>query len=311
MEKKYGLVVHGGAGEDSDYIRKHKKEYEEGIEKALEAGYGVLEDNGSAVDAVEAAVKALEDNPFFNAGRGSALNAKGEVEMCASIMDGKDLDSGAVAIVQYVKNPVSLSKAIMMNTNYRFLGAEGALDFARKIDIKLEPHSYFITEYQYDAFAKKRAEEFHDADNIALEAIKKKYHGTVGAVALDMKGNLAAATSTGGTPNCKVGRIGDSSMIGTGCYANNKVCGLSATGDGEFIIKAVLTNSIRCAMQYKGMPLSDAAQFIVFEENKEVKGDIGVIGLDPAGNVAMVFNSERMPRGYKIHGKKPFIKIYE
>jgi beta-aspartyl-peptidase (threonine type) len=308
---KIAIAVHGGAGDDSEYIRKNKKEYEEGISKAIEAGYRILKENGSAVDAVEAAVKSFEDNPLFNAGRGSALNADGEVEMCASIMDGKNLNSGAVAIVQNVKNPVSLSKAIMLNTSYRFLGADGALDFAKKIKIELEPASYFITEHQYDAFAKQRDKEFQNSRDIALDEINKKYHGTVGAVALDHEGNLAAATSTGGTPNSKVGRIGDSSMIGAGCYANNRSCAVSATGDGEFMIKAVLASSIRCAMQYLKMSVQEACEYIVNKENGDEKGDIGVIALDPKGNVGIVFNSPRMHRGYKVQGKKTFVKIYQ
>ncbi|MDF2435883.1 MAG: asparaginase [Bacteroidota bacterium] len=308
---KIAIAVHGGAGEDSEFIRKYKKEYEEGIERALEAGYKILKENGSAVDAVETAVKALEDNPLFNAGRGSALNADGEVEMCASIMDGKNLNSGAVAIVKNVKNPVSLSKAIMLNTNYRYLGAGGALDYAKKINIALKPDAYFITEHQYDSFAKKRKEEFLDSKEIALSEINKKYHGTVGAVALDREGNLAAATSTGGTSNCKVGRIGDSSVIGAGCYANNRACAVSATGDGEFIVKSVLASSIRCAMQYKKLNVQEACEFVVSDENGDEKGDIGVIALDPEGNVGIVFNCKRMHRGYRMEGRKPFVKIYE
>jgi beta-aspartyl-peptidase (threonine type) len=308
---KIAIVVHGGAGEDSEFIRNHKKEYEEGIEKAIEAGYNVLKEKGAAVDAVEAAVKSLEDNPYFNAGRGSALNADGEVEMCASIMDGKTLQSGAVAIVQNVKNPVSLSKAIMLNTRYRYLGAQGALDFAKKIKIELEPSSYFVTEYQYNEFAKARDREFQNSRDIALDEINNKYHGTVGAVALDHKGNLAAATSTGGTANCKVGRIGDSSIIGAGTYANNNACAVSCTGDGEFVIKGTIASSIRCAVQYKNMSIQEACEFILFEENKNEKGDIGIIALDPEGNPAMVFNSERMHRGYKVEGRKPFVKVYK
>jgi L-asparaginase / beta-aspartyl-peptidase len=228
---KIALIVHGGAGEDSDWIRDNQEKFKDGINEALDKGYKLLEEGGSAVDAVEAAVVALENNKWFNAGRGSALNAKGQVEMDAAIMDGKSLNSGAVAIVQNVRNPISLAKAVMLNTSYRFLGDFGAIDYAKRINIALEPDSYFITDHQYDEYVKKREEEFVDTRSIALEEIQKKFHGTVGAVAVDQEGNTAAATSSGGTENSKQGRIGDSCIIGSGCFANNERCAVSATGD--------------------------------------------------------------------------------
>ncbi|MDF2449550.1 MAG: asparaginase [Bacteroidota bacterium] len=310
-QKRIAIVVHGGAGEDSEFLRKHKKEYEKGIEKAMNAGYNVLAKNGSAVDAVEQAVIELENSPIFNAGRGSALNALGQVEMDAAIMDGKTMNSGAVALLQNVKNPISLAKAIMLNTKYRFLGAHGALDYAKRIHTSLEPDSYFITEYQYDEYAKKVKEEFLDTKEIALDEINQRYHGTVGAVALDEDGNLAASTSTGGTPNAKEGRIGDSCVIGAGCYANNDRCAISGTGDGEFLIKSVLAHSISACIAYKKMSVQEACDYVIFKENKKIDGDIGAICLDKAGNIGIAFNSERMIRGYKATGKRPFIKIYK
>ena len=308
--KRPVLVVHGGAGGDIDYIRKHINEIKSGISEALRLGYNVLENNGSAVDAVERAVNELENNVHFNAGRGSAINAKAQVEMDAAIMNGENRSSGAVAIVQNVKNPVSLAKAIMLNTSYRFLGDFGAADYAKKINIPLEPDSYFITEHQYDAYVKKRAEEFDSGDKIAIEELNQKHHGTVGAVAFDKNGNLAAATSTGGTVNSKAGRIGDSCIIGAGCYADNTRCAISATGDGEYIIKNILANSITCAMVYKNMSIQEACDFILLEENKGCEGDMGVIAIDYKGKIGISFNCGHMIRAYKVEGKRPVVKIY-
>ena len=191
--KKIAIVVHGGAGPDSEFIREHQQQYKLGIDAAVNAGYIVLESGGSAVDAVEAAVNNMEDNPLFNAGRGAALNAKAEVEMCASIMEGKTLEAGAVAIVKNVKNPVSLAKAVMQQTKHIYLGGEGALEFARSIHLPLEPDAYFITDHAYEQYAQMK-----DEMQAKGETSNPDKHGTVGAVALDRYGNVAAATSTGG-----------------------------------------------------------------------------------------------------------------
>lgn len=310
-KKQFSIVVHGGAGPDSDHIKENRKGYEEGLRKAVEAGYAILEEGGSAVEAVEKAVMELEDNPLFNAGRGSALNANAEVEMDAAIMRGDDQASGAVAMVRYVKNPISLAKAVMLNTKYRFLGDNGALSYAKKLNIRFEPASYFITEHQYELFAKKRDEEFTSSDAIALEEINARLHGTVGAVALDQEGNLAAATSTGGTENKKVGRIGDSCIIGVGCYANNNTCAISGTGDGEVLMKNVIAYDISALMEYKGLSLQKACETVVLDRVKKDEGDVGVIGVDHQGNIALVFNSDRMHRGWKTSTKESGIKIYE
>lgn len=308
---KITILVHGGAGADSEFIRKNKEGIKKGLLDAIDKGYEILKNNGTAVEAVEAAVNSLEDNPLFNAGRGSAINAKGEVEMCASIMDGKTLNSGAVAIVKNVKHPVSLAKAIMENTSFIYLGNAGALDYARSINIQLEPDSYFITEHQYDEYAKKREKEFLSTRSVALEQIEQKMHGTVGAVALDSEGNIAAATSTGGTPNAKEGRIGDSSMIGVGTFADNKTCAISCTGDGEYLIRGVISHSISAAIKYKGLSLKEAAALVVHEENKNIEGDIGIIALDRDGNFTLEFNSERMLRAWKQGGGSTNVKIYD
>ncbi|MCW3104179.1 MAG: asparaginase [Bacteroidetes bacterium] len=297
--EKIGIVIHGGAGPDSEFIKKHKQEYEEGLRKALDKGYEVLKNKGKAIDAVEAAVNELENNPIFNAGRGSAINAKGEVEMCASIMNGQNLNSGAVAIVKNVRNPVSLAKAVMLNTSHIYLGGEGALNYAKSINIELEPESYFVTEHQYDAYAKKRKEAYASNRHIAMEQIHERSHGTVGAVALDHEGNIAAATSTGGTEFCKEGRIGDSSMIGVGSYADNSTCAVSTTGDGEYLIRGVIAHSVSNVMKYTKADVQEAARKVIFEENKDAEGDMGVIAIDRDCNIAIEFNSARMHRGWK------------
>jgi L-asparaginase / beta-aspartyl-peptidase len=309
--KKFGIVVHGGAGQDSDRIREKSKEYRKGIEEAVNAGYKVLEEGGSSIDAVEAAVNSLEDNPLFNAGRGAAINARGEVEMDASIMSGKELNSGAVAALKNVKNPISLAKAIMINTNYICLAGPGALDYAKKISISLEPDAYFITEHQYDVYMKKRKEEFLNTRDIALEQIRERMHGTVGAVALDKEGNLAAATSSGGTENAKEGRVGDSAMIGIGTYANNLTCAISCTGDGEYIVRGAIAYAISSYMFYKGGKPRDAVKYVLHDVNASVKGDIGVIVIDKDGNIYVDQNCPRMHRGWRSSDDdKIEVKIY-
>jgi len=307
--KKTVIVVHGGAGPGSTFIRHNQEQIRLGIEQALAQGYAILEKEGKAVDAVEAAVRCLENNPYFNCGRGSALNDKAEVEMCASIMEGKKLNSGAVAIVKHVKHPVSLAKSIMQNTSYIYMGGDEALDYAKETNLELKPDAYFVTEHQYDEYARCRA----DANESGKETLKKsrRAHGTVGAVALDLEGNLAAATSTGGTPFSKAGRIGDSSMIGIATYADNKTCAVSATGDGEYLIRGVIAHSISSIMKYKNGKLKDACKEVVRVENEGVDGDIGAIALDADGNIAIEFNSERMHRGWKLGPDKVESRIYK
>lgn len=311
MKNKISIVVHGGAGPDSEFIRKHQKEIKHALETAVKKGFEILKNQGTAVDAVEAAVNVLEDSPYFNAGRGSALNAKGEIEMCASIMDGKNFNSGAVAILQNVKNPVSLAKSIMNNTKYIYLGNQGALDYAKSLNTDLMPDSYFITEHQYDEYDRARREEFQSVREIGQKQITQKSHGTVGAVAVDHEGNIAAATSTGGTANSKPGRIGDSSMIGVGTYADNKTCAVSGTGDGEYLIRGVISHSVSEAMKYKSLPIKKACRLVIKEDNRNAQGDIGIIAVDAKGNTAIEFNSERMLRAWKEKSGRINSKIYK
>jgi beta-aspartyl-peptidase (threonine type) len=307
-QKKIAIAIHGGAEPDSEFVRTNLKEYEESLREAILAGYNVLKKNGSAVDAVEAAVNELEDNPLFNSGKGSALNEKGEVEMCASIMDGKTLSGGAVAIVKNVKNPISLARSVMEKTKYLYLGGPGAISYAQKIKAELRPDAYFITEHQYKLF--EEVVKKQGLTKLAEEEVGSRMHGTVGAVALDHHGNIAAATSTGGTQGCKEGRIGDSSMIGTGTYADNKTCAVSGTGDGEYLIRGVIAHSVAMAIKYGKLSLKDACDFIINSENKGIKGDLGIIALNAEGEVSIQFNSDLMHRAWIDHNGIQ-VKIYK
>jgi len=308
--QKIAIAVHGGAGPDSEFIRKNTDGYKKGIEEALRAGYAVLKEGGSSLDAVEAAVNYLEDNPLFNAGRGAALNERAEVEMDASIMNGKDLNCGAVSIVKNVKNPVTLARAIMEKTGHIYLGDMGALDFARQIKLKLEPEAYFITDYAFEQYREKAAEEGPGEQDAAEVQLQRKGHGTVGAVAVDKDGNVAAATSTGGVATKKAGRIGDSSIIGIGSYADNRTCAVSSTGDGELLIQHITAFHISAIMKYKGLTLSEACRCFFYEECKDAKGDMGVIAVDPQGNVCLEFKAERMHRGWISSEGKIVVSIY-
>ncbi|RYY66119.1 MAG: isoaspartyl peptidase/L-asparaginase [Chitinophagaceae bacterium] len=308
--KKFALAVHGGAGPDSDFIRKNTQGYKKGLDDALNAGYAVLEKGGSALDAVEAAVRSLEDNPLFNAGRGCAINDAGEPQMCCSIADGRKLKMGAVAIVKNVKNPISLARAVMEKTPHIYLGSEGALSFARELKVPLEPDAYFITEHQFDSYREQRDKKKEPAENAAMPQVERRTHGTVGAVALDAKGNLAAATSTGGTEFEKSGRIGDSSMAGIGSYADNKFCAVSTTGDGESLIRHVTSFHVAAIMEYKGLSLQDACDFLIDERCKDEKGDMGILSIDPKGEIVFKFNSERMHRGCRTSDGDHFVGIY-
>ncbi|RUR07133.1 isoaspartyl peptidase/L-asparaginase family protein [Legionella sp. km772] len=300
--KKIAIAVHGGAGNATPFIRKYLKEHEQGLAEATEAAYKILNKNGSALDAVETAVKILEDNPYFNAGRGSALNCAGEVEMDASIMDGKTLKAGAVSMVRSVKNPIALARVIMHKTRHVFLSGYGALAIAQNEKIDLEPDSYFITEYQQKEFQKYSKRE------TVQHIMEKKIYGTVGAVALDKKGNLASATSTGGTSNCLPGRIGDSCVIGGGCYANNNTCAVSGTGEGEYLIRGVVAHTIAMMVEFN-MPLQEACEHVIHQRNGHHKGHIGVISVNRTGDIGMSFNTKQMKRAWMTSEDELQIRI--
>ena len=314
--RPFSLAIHGGAGTilKSDMTPELEQAYARGLEEALNAGYAVLEEGGSAVNAVKAAVVILEDNLLFNAGRGSVFTKKGVQEMDAAIMDGKDLSAGSIAGVRNVRNPIELAAEVMINSNHVFLSGKGANDFAIKQGINLEPDEYFFSQFRYDQWKVMR-----DSDNYSLdhthqgleELMKDKKFGTVGAVACDMLGNIAAATSTGGMTNKKYGRIGDSPLIGAGTYANNETCAISCTGHGEPFIRAVAAHDVHALMEYKGYNLEEAMREVVMIKLVNMDGEGGMIGVDAEGNTAMIFNSAGMYRAMKNSKGEFTIGIYK
>ncbi|WP_037319008.1 isoaspartyl peptidase/L-asparaginase family protein [Salegentibacter sp. Hel_I_6] len=293
--KKIALAIHGGAGTLLKGMMTAEKEvsYKKTLEAALNAGYNILEHNGNSVDAVVEAVKMLEDSPLFNAGKGSVFTNAGTHEMDAAIMNGGNLEAGAVSLISGIKNPVLLAKDIMGKSEHVFLAGTGAMDYAELLGYKLEPEDYF-----YDEFRFQQWQEIKDSGNFQLDHSVKKdsKFGTVGAVACDFGGNLAAATSTGGMTNKKFGRIGDSSMIGAGTYANNKTCAVSCTGSGEFFIRAVVAYDVSCLIEFKGLSLKEATEEVVQNRLLSIGGDGGLIAIDAEGNIAMPFNTEGMYR---------------
>ncbi len=316
MADNFTIVVHGGAGTilKEDMTPELEKAYQEGLQQALNASYAVLEKGGTAVNAVKAAIVVLEDNVLFNAGRGSVFTKKGLQEMDAAIMDGSDLSAGAIAAVRNVRNPIELATEVMRNSNHVFLSGKGANDFAIKQGIKLEPDEYFFSQFRYDQWKAIR-----DSDNYSLdhtnhqleELMRDKKFGTVGAVACDVHGNIAGATSTGGMTNKKYGRIGDSPLIGSGTYANNKTCAISCTGHGEMFIRTVASYDVSCLMEYKGCSLQEAMEIVVHDKLMKLQGEGGMIGVDAKGNAAMVFNSAGMYRGVKNSSGRNEVLIYK
>ena len=303
--KKIAMAIHAGAGPDSEFVKNNLKLYQQGLKDALEVGYKVLQKKGGAVDAVEASVRSMEDNYIFNAGRGSALNADGEVEMYASIMDGKRMKAGAGCLLKHVKNPISFAKGIMDQGKSVFLGGEDTLEVAKELKLELEPLSYFITDLQVRNYLEKREE--CEKKNFKFNPAVR---GTVGAVALDRQGNMAAGTSTGGTIYSQPGRIGDTSMVGVGTYANNDICAISCTGEGEVLIVNALAHTIYSAKEYRGLTMQEACDYVIHDRLKKVTGDMGAISVDREGNIGLAFNSERMHRGWKTEGKETKVKIY-
>ena len=312
--KKFGLVIHGGAGtiERSNMTPEKEREYRAGLERALKAGYEILKRGGSSLDATEAAVRVLEDDLHFNAGRGSVFTSAGTNEMDAAIMDGKTLAAGAVAVLKHVKNPISFARFVMEKSGHVMMDGEGAEVFAKENGIELVDEKYFFTQERWDALQKiKAAEKKHTGSaGKAFIITDQDRHGTVGAVALDKNGNLAAATSTGGTTNKRPGRVGDSPIVGAGTYANNATCAVSATGDGEYFIRASVGHDISAMMEYRGMSLEEAAQ-AVLDKVAKLGGTGGLIAIDRKGNVALPFNTSGMYRGYVDPNGKFVVEIYK
>ena len=311
---KYSLVIHGGAGTilKEDMTPDLEAAYRSALHEALDAGYVVLERGGGAVEAAREAVIRMEDNILFNAGRGSVFTSAGVHEMDAAIMDGASGQAGAVAGVRNIRNPIALAEAVMLHSNHIFLSGEGAREFALTQGLQLEPDEYFFSQFRFDQWRLLRDSDRYELDHQGGPGhpLTDKKFGTVGAVACDRSGNLAAATSTGGMTNKAYGRIGDSPIIGTGTYARNQTCAVSCTGHGEIFIRAVAAHDVSCLMEYRHLDLQQACEEVVLKKLVELKGEGGLIAVDASGNMAMVFNSAGMYRGCRSSDGNRQIAIY-
>ena len=311
---KFTLAIHGGSG---TILKEHMSSdleaaYLNGLNDALNLGYTILEKGGSAMDAVKYTVMELENNILFNAGKGSVFSKSGTHEMDAAIMDGSSLSAGAVAAVFNIRNPVELAEAVIKKSDHVFLSGKGAEEFAQQNNIPFEPDEYFFSQFRYDQWqAIKDSDDTALDHNIIPEISANKKFGTVGAVACDANGNLAAATSTGGMTNKQYGRIGDSPIIGVGTYANNKTCAISCTGHGEPFIRSVAAYDVSCLMEYKGLSLEEAMKVVVMDKLVKIDGEGGMIGVDGSGNAALVFNSTGMYRGMKSSDSNSVVGIYK
>jgi beta-aspartyl-peptidase (threonine type) len=293
------IAIHGGAGSlKNGYISSEKeKAYHEKLAEALNSGYSIMQKGGTALDAVEQSVKVLEDSPLFNAGKGSVFNCDGINEMDASIMNGKTLKAGAVAAVHTIRNPISGARAVMEHSNHVMLAGTGADTFAKETGIEIVPASYFYDEERYQHWLKTKDDDSaYSWSGDGIDTIQKKM-GTVGAVAIDEHGNLAAATSTGGVNNKKFGRVGDSPIIGAGTYANNRTCAVSCTGEGEFFIRIVAAYDVSALMEYKGFTLAQATTEVM-KKIAQDGGEGGLISIDGQGNICTPFNTSSMFRGW-------------
>lgn len=312
---KFTIAIHGGAGTivKEDMSPELEQAYISGLQRAMQAGYDVLEKEGTAVNAVKAACIVLEDNILFNAGRGSVFSNKGIHEMDASIMDGNTLRAGAVAGITNIRNPIALATEVMLNSNHMFLIGKGATDFGLKQGLKFEPDEYFFSQFRYDQWKMIRDSDLYALDHTddrMEELMRDKKFGTVGAVACDVHGNVAAATSTGGMTNKKYGRVGDTPVIGAGNYANNRTCAISCTGHGEIFLQAVAAYDVSCIIEYKGLSLQKAMEVIVYDKLVKMKGEGGMIGVDAKGNSAMLFNTLGMYRAVQSSDGYQEVGIY-
>lgn len=305
------IVIHGGAGTilKQNMTPEKEKAYHEGLQTALDSGYAVLENGGKSIDAVIAAIKVLENNPLFNAGKGAVFTNEGKNELDASIMDGSNLMAGAVAGVTTIKNPITAAHAVMVNSEHVMMIGKGAEKFAAEQGLELVDPSYFFDSTRYKHLLKVKQEEESDRQAWLYDPIiKDKKFGTVGAVALDQYGNIAAGTSTGGMTNKRYGRVGDAPIIGAGTYASNESCAVSATGWGEYFIRLGVARDIAALVEYGNLTVVDAADSVVMKKLPRLGGDGGIIALDRSGNFAMTFCTEGMYRGYRKAGEsKTFI----
>lgn len=313
------FAIHGGAGTilRSEMKPEREKEYRTKLTEALMTGYDILKKGGASLDAVEGSIRLMEDSPLFNAGKGAVFTNAGTNELDASIMDGKTRKAGAVASLKHIKNPISLARLVMEKSRHVMMVGDGAETFAKEQGMKLVPASYFYTESRWQALQREKAAEEENKKQLKDKKQQKAHagvpsheYGTVGAVALDQRGNLAAGTSTGGISNKKWGRVGDSPIIGAGTYADNETCAVSATGDGEFFIRSVVAHDLAALIEYRGLSLQEAADAVI-EKVGKLGGKGGLITLDKAGRVAMSFSTAGMYRGRVGEDGKPIIEIYK
>ena len=310
MKPRFSIALHGGAGtiRQNEMTAEKKADLSKTLKLALEAGIDILKSAGSAVEATAASVVIMENSPLFNAGKGSVFNHKGFVEMDASIMCGKTLNIGGVTCVRNIRNPILLSKEILLHNDHVLLAGAGAEDFARSRGLVFKDDDYFFTPFRYEQLQKARQKKRVILDHSPANPDK---YGTVGAVALDLAGNLAAATSTGGMTNKLAGRVGDSPLAGSGNYANNKTCAVSCTGIGEGFIRAVSAYDVSALMEYKSLSLQEAAKKVVFEKLPLVGGAGGLIAVDKNGEVYLPFNTEGMYRAWYRPGEGLNLQFYE
>ena len=335
---KIALAIHGGAGTvlKSRMTAELEKKYRQALGNALQAGWQIIQSGGNSLDAVETSVCELENNPLFNAGRGSVFTHDGKNEMDASIMDGRTHNAGAVALIQNVKNPIKLARLVMEKTEHFLLAGDGANEFAREMKVDFAPDEYFFSDFRYRQLHEAKKENRIQLDhsekgergkekgeggnqkseirnlNTKIQNPKSKIQnsiGTVGAVACDSSGNLAAATSTGGMTNKKFGRIGDTPIVGAGTYADNRTCAVSCTGHGEFFMLAAAAYDVAARMKYKSLSLIEAARETI-EHLRLIGGEGGLIAVDNLGNLALPFNSEGMYRAFITSESKTSIEIY-
>ena len=310
-QNRFGLVIHGGAGgmERSGYSKELITAYKTKLNEALNKGYSILENGGSALDTIEQAIIVLEDSPLFNAGKGAVFTSNGLNELDAAIMDGSNLNAGTVAGITTIKNPIKLARAVMEKSKHVMLVGKGAEIFAAEQNIEIVDPSYFRTDERWKTLQRIKKREQNKDESYLNNNYDYKF-GTVGCAALDKDGNLAAGTSTGGMTNKKYGRVGDVPIIGAGTYANNNTCALSATGHGEFFIRNVVTHDISALMEYKDFSINQAANEVVMKKLVKQKGSGGVVGIDKTGEITMTFNTKGMFRGFKTSNGKSVVKIF-
>ena len=306
MNNQFAIALHGGAGTISADTMTDEKyaAYTNGLKIALDIGFDILAQGGSSLDAVEATVKSLEDCPLFNAGKGAVFNNAGKHEMDAAIMNGMDKTAGAVCGISIARNPVQVARAVMERTEHVLLSSAGADVFAKEQMLPTEDESYFYNQFRYEQWQEALLE-----GTVQLDHSEKKM-GTVGAVALDIHSNLAAATSTGGMTNKKYGRVGDSPLIGAGTWADNQTCAISCTGHGELFIRSVVAYDIACLIEYQGLTLHEACQRVVMEKLVTIGGEGGLVAIDNLGNIEMPFNSTGMYRAMRKSDGTSGIAIY-